>query len=298
MDITSFKVTDIEEVRADLPPRRRDAHKGNFGHVLSVCGSRDMPGAAVFAARGAAECGAGLVTAAFPEAAYPAIASKLNEPIMLPLPGNPEGRLSFKGAEKLLAAAGRATAVLIGCGLGVDGDTIKITGALIKNSCCPIILDADGINIISKNINILREAAGELILTPHPGEMSRLCGLSAEEINRDRVKTALRFAAEWGVTLVLKGAGTVIAGARGECFVNSTGNPGMARGGSGDVLAGMTAAFAAAGLPPARACADAVYLHGAAGDLAAETYSELGSTPTRLLDSLPGVFKKIGITER
>lgn len=287
----------IEEdaVRKCFTPRDPISNKGDYGHLLSVCGSRRMPGAAVLAAKGAVAMGAGLVTAAFPEGAYAAVASKLTEPLLLPLHENREGTFAQAALPELRAALSKASAVLIGCGLGVNEDTVFLVERLLEEASCPVILDADGINIAAAHIDMLKNRKAPLLLTPHPGEMARLCGCTAAEIQADRTGAARRFAREYGVTLVLKGANTVIAGENAaSLFVNRTGNPGMAQGGSGDLLAGMLASLAAQGMEPLRAAAAAVYLHGLAGDVAAKHYSMCGMTPSLMAEELAVLLKRFG----
>lgn len=287
----------IEEsaVCSCFSPRDPVSNKGDYGHLLSICGSRNMPGAAVLAARGAVLMGAGLVTAAFPEGAYAAIASKLTEPLLLPLYANRQGTFAQAALPELCAAMEKASTILIGCGLGVNDDTAYLVSEILSAASCPVVLDADGINIAAAHIDILKAAKAPLILTPHPGEMARLCGCTAAEIQADRAGAARRFAREYGVTLVLKGANTVVADGRtASLLVNRTGNPGMAKGGSGDLLAGMLASLAAQGMEPLKAAAAAVYLHGLAGDEAAKHYSMCGMTPTLMADELPVLLKRFG----
>ena len=284
-----------DTVRGWFAPRDPVSNKGDYGHLLNVCGSHRMPGAAVLAAKGAVAMGVGLVTAAFPEGAYAAVASKLTEPLLLPLYANREGSFAQAALPELRAALGKASAVLIGCGLGVNGDTAFLVESLLAEASCPVILDADGINIAAAHIDMLKNRKAPLILTPHPGEMARLCGCTAAEIQADRTGAARRFAQEYGVTLVLKGANTVIAGENAaSLFVNRTGNPGMAKGGSGDLLAGMLASLAAQGLEPLKAAAAAVYLHGLAGDAAAKHYSMCGMTPSLMAEELAVLLKRFG----
>ncbi len=287
-----------EEALALLPKRDQSGHKGSFGHVLSVCGSLRYPGAAVLAALGAAHCGAGLVTAAFPAAAYPAIAPQLTVTPLLPLPGNRLGTLRIAALPTLLETLQGKNALLLGCGLGLNGDTKALTAALLREATCSFVLDADGINALAQDginaaaahIDVFREAhdpAISLILTPHPGEMARLTGLSVEEINQNREAIAQDFAKRHRVVLALKGAETVVADAAGRrLYVNSTGNDGMAKGGSGDLLAGMCASLLAQGMPAFEAVCAAVYLHGLAGDRAAARYSRRGMTPLECLAEL------------
>lgn len=269
-------------------PRNPISNKGDYGKVLIVAGSRNMPGAAVLAAQGAVRGGAGLVTVAFPESAYSAITSKLTCPLFFPLQENKEGTLSAESTENIFDLMEKATVVLIGCGLGCNEDTAKIVGEVIKNAKVPIIIDADGINIISANINILKEAKVPIILTPHPGEMSRLTGLSVEQIQSGRIQTAREFALQHNLTLVLKGANTVVAHkADNSVSVNQNGNAGMAKGGSGDLLAGIIASFIAQGMNVKNASICGVYIHALAGDIAKEKYSITAMTPSDMVDCLP-----------
>lgn len=287
----------IEEaaVRSWFAPRDPVSNKGDYGHLLSVCGSRNMPGAAVLAAQGAVAMGAGLVTAAFPEGAYAAVASRLTEPLLLPLYANRQGSFAQAALPELRAAMEQASAILVGCGLGVNEDTALLVSEILCAASCPVILDADGINIAAAHIDMLQAANAPLILTPHPGEMARLCGCTAAEIQADRTGAARRFAQKYGVTLVLKGANTVVADGRSaSLLVNRTGNPGMAKGGSGDLLAGMLASLAAQGMEPLKAAAAAVYLHGLAGDEAAKRYSMCGMTPTLMAGELPVLLRSFG----
>ncbi len=283
-----------DSVRKLIPERNPISNKGDYGHVLSICGSKCMAGAAVLAATGAVRGGAGLVTAAFPECAYPAISSKLTSPLLLPLQGNEEGTLSSASADKICEAMKKAKSIVIGCGFGVNEDTVSVLAEVIKNAEVPLVIDADGINIISRNINVLKAAKVPIILTPHPGEMSRLTGMSVKQIQSDRIQTAVDFANEYNVTVVLKGANTVVA-THGEktAFVNTTGNAGMSKGGSGDLLAGLVGAFLAQSVSPVNAAIMAVYIHGLAGDIAAENYSMIAMTPTDTANCLPFALSKI-----
>ncbi len=279
---------DKDFVKALLPKRNFISNKGNYGHVLSICGSKSMAGAAVLSAIGAVRSGAGLVTAAFPECAYPAIASKITSPLLLPLDFNEVGTISAESIAEIKKAMSKATSILIGCGLGVNKDTVSVLYDILASSEVPLVVDADGINIISHNINVLKAAKVPVILTPHPGEMSRLTGMTVEQIQSDRIQVATDFAHKHNVIVVLKGANTVVALPNEKsAFVNTTGNPGMAKGGSGDLLAGMIAGFSASGINPADAAILSVYLHGLAGDIAAEKYSMISMSPLDTADCLP-----------
>ena len=242
---------------------------------------------------GALRCGAGLVTAAFPQSAYAGIAPKLTEPLLLPLDSNFEGTFSFNALADIFEASKRASAVLLGCGIGFNKDTTRLTLNLIKEIKKPVIIDADGINALSTNIDILREAQAPVILTPHPGEMSRLCGKSIAEIVANPIAAAYEFSREYGVTVVLKGANTIVCGCDPtRIYVNPTGNAGLARGGSGDLLAGMTVSLLAQGMKPFEAAVCAVYLHGLCADAVAQKTSMRGMLPSDVLNYLPEFFSK------
>ncbi len=272
-----------------LPGRRRDANKGTFGKVLSVCGSRRYAGAAVLAASGAVRIGAGLVMAAFPNDAYPAVAAKLTEPVLLPLPCCSDGFFSRAAIEPILAEAKSASVLLIGCGLGQTLGTASVIQEVLPACSCPIVLDADGINLTARNIHELESIGSRTVLTPHPGEFARLLGVSIAEVQADRISSAKAFAKKYNTVLVLKGAGTVVASPE-RVYVNPTGNPGMARGGSGDLLAGMIAGLIAQGMSRFDAAVTAVYLHGFVGDRAAQTLSVHGMTPSDMIALLPEVL--------
>ncbi len=274
-----------------LPKRKSVSNKGTYGHALCVCGSMKMTGAAYLAISGALRTGVGLVTAAFPQSAYPAIAPKLCEPLLLPLDGNFEGTLTYAAKADILEASKRASAVLIGCGLGFNKDTTTLVHNLIKEIKVPMIIDADGINALSTNIDILKEAQAPVIITPHPGEMSRLCNRTVGEIITNPIVTAYDFAKKYNVTVVLKTANTVVCNPYSKgIYINTTGNSGLSRGGSGDLLAGMTVSLAAQGMSPFEAATASVYLHGLGADLVAEKTSMRGMLPSDVLNKLPELF--------
>lgn len=283
-----------DEVKKMLPPIDLLANKGDYGHALCICGSMNMPGAAVIAANGCVFSGAGLITAVFPDCAYAAISSKLTEPLLLPLESNREGTLSVLAINQIIKASKKATAILIGCGLGNNKDTSIIVEEIINNAQCPIVLDADGINAVCGNLEVLKSTNYPLILTPHPGEMSRLTGLSIPDIQNNRVKIAVAFAREYGVMLVLKGANTIVVEHNGnKAYINPTGNPGLATGGSGDLLSGILVSFLAQGMSAVEACKVAVYIHGLTADVAVKGgLSSRGLTPTACIKELPSVLSR------
>lgn len=276
-----------------LPRRRRDAQKGDFGRLLCITGSRNMPGACALSTQAALRSGAGLVTVATAPENPMRLAAAEPEAMWLSLEIDEDGFLrNAMNQEKLAPHLCRADAILIGCGLGVTVETRGLVRWVLESAACPVILDADGLNCVTDCIDLSRRTGTDWILTPHPGEMARLTGLSIAEIQANRVQTAAEFVRKYPVTLALKGAGT-LAAQRDRMVKNPTGNPGMSRGGSGDVLAGMVAAFAAQGLSPWDAVCAGVYLHGAAGDLAAKTCSEQAMLPRDLLACLPKVLLEL-----
>ncbi len=277
-----------EDVRRCFTKREADSHKGTYGTVLSVCGSYGMAGAAVLAAKGALRCGVGLVMAAVPSSIYSIVAVQVPEAVFLPYH---EGGVC--AASRLIPYTKRASALLVGCGLGQGVAETELVEAMITESACPIILDADGINVLARHISILETIQVPMIMTPHPKELSRLLGCTVEQIQADRVAAATETAKRFRAVVVLKGHHTVIASPSGEVWINPTGNPGMAVGGSGDVLAGMIASLVAQGMSPCDAARCGVYLHGAAGDRAAARLSQHAMLPSDMIDELGGLFLQL-----
>lgn len=291
---SKFGKLSSEQVFGLLPPRDPAAHKGSHGRLLSVCGSAQYRGAATLSAMGALRAGAGLLTVASTEAVCAAVAAHLCEAILLPLDATADGRIDARATPKLTAVLQNANAVLFGCGLGEGEDAEKLLRYMLRGTTHPVIVDADGINTLARNIDILQEAKAQVIVTPHPGEMARLCGTDIDAVQADRTGYATRFAQQRQVVVVLKGPETLIAEPGGGLFINTTGNAGLAKGGSGDVLAGMCAAFAAQGLEPYYAAACAVFLHGLAADRTAARRSQYAMLPSELLDDLATIFAENG----
>ena len=263
-----------------LPRRANHTHKGDYGRLFILAGSRGYTGAAALCARAAVRGGAGLVTLAVPEDIYPIAAVKCDEAMVWPWPED-------DGA--VLEKAQGCDAALIGPGLGQGERGSRLVLALLRALDCPVILDADGLNIISRHIDVLDERTEATVLTPHEGEFARLAGCPLPI--RDRVGMARWFAQAHHCTLVLKGYRTVTAFPDGTCAVNPTGNPGLAKGGSGDVLAGLMAALAVQGID--NAVPAAVWLHGRAGDLAAEDKGEYGMTPSDVIERIPFAINEL-----
>ena len=291
-----------EFVWKNIPPRARESHKGTFGSVLAVAGSAFYRGAALLAAEGALRTGAGIVTLASVEPVVSAAVARLPECCLCPCKAGAEGGIAPENISLLQRQ--KATVLLLGPGLGGTAqsaaraaETRTLVQTLLSDFAGSAVLDADGLNAAAQLLaggQPMPHPAGELVVTPHPGEMARLTGLSAAEINADREGIARRYARQWNAVVVLKGARTVVAAPDGRVCVNPTGNPGLARGGSGDVLAGMVSALLACRLPAYEAAACAVYLHGAAADRAAAVHGEYGMLPHDLFPELGRMFAENG----
>ena len=275
-------------VRSVLPLRDPAGHKGDFGKLLCVCGSVGYTGAPVFASRAAVRTGSGLVFLAVPQSVWPVVAVKSEEAMPFPLPETAEGRLSLLAEEPIRQRAASCDAVLIGCGLGRSWQTDALVQNLL-NVKKPLVLDADGLNALSGHPELLQKRTDPTVITPHEGEFLRLGG----DLSRGREAAAAAFSRKYGVYLVLKGHRTLVADPEGRLAENETGNSGMAKGGSGDVLAGMIVSLLGQGCGTFDACCAAVWLHGRAGDRAAADKGERGMTPTDLLEQIPYAMKNL-----
>ena len=273
-----------EAVLTLLPERNVNAHKGDFGKILLLCGSKGFTGAAYLAAMGALRSGAGLVFLGVPESIYAIEAVKLNEAIVFPQPDE-NGALSEAAIPEILERLPRMDAVLIGPGLGITPGTLAVTKAVLENFFGPVVLDADGITMMAAHKDIVRGRTGTTILTPHAGEFARLGYPIA-----DRTAAAEAAARDLGCIMLLKGYDTVITDGT-TTYINPTGNPGMAVGGSGDVLAGIITALVGQGIKSLEAAAMGAWLHGAAGDLCAMEIGQYGMLPTDMLTRLPRLMK-------
>ncbi len=276
---------------AALPARRQAAHKGTFGHAGIIAGSVGKTGAAAMAAMGALRVGTGLVTVAVPSSINDILETKLLEAMTVPMPDTKARTFARSGLDRLLAFVSARTAVAIGPGLTTHPETVELVQELVKRIDRPCVLDADALNALAGKASLLTECKIPPVLTPHPGEMARLePGATSQSINADRLGVATRFARERGVFVILKGARTVIARPDGTAAVCPTGNPGMATGGTGDVLTGMLVGLLAQGLPPWDAACAATYFHGLAGDLAAARLGQAGMTAGDLILQIPHAF--------
>ena len=280
-------------VRDLLPKRRATDHKGDAGRVLVAAGSRGFTGAAVLSATAAARSGAGLVTAAVPRALELLVAGKLTEVMTLGLPDQGEGAGLVEAAADILLDKAKAAQVLaIGPGLGREAGTQAVVRKVLQQASCPLVLDADALFALIDTPSLLGKAAAVPVITPHPGEMGRLLGMSADQVNHSRLVIAQKAASEWGAIVVLKGAPTIVAYPDGDVFINPTGGPVLATGGSGDVLTGVIAAFIAQGMTSHEAAVAGVYVHGLAGQLL-ERSGELGVLAGDLAAALPAAIAGI-----
>ena len=273
------------QVLSMLPDRDPWGHKGNFGKILLLCGSRGFTGAAYLSAMGALRSGAGLTFLGVPESIYAIEAVKLNEPVVFSLPER-DGKLSADAIPEILCRLPQMDAVLVGPGLGQSEGTFAAVKAVLEKAQCPVVLDADGINVIAGHKNILRGRTAPTILTPHDGEFARMWG----QVGENRMESAMTAARDANCILLLKGHETCITDGI-HCYRNRTGNPGMAVGGSGDVLSGIIVSLLGQGIAPLEAAAMAAWLHGAAGDICARELGQYGMLPTDMLHVLPRLLK-------
>lgn len=276
-----------------LPRRPDSAHKGTMGTLCSLTGSYGYAGAAILSARAALRSGVGLHYQVLPERIYPIYAAAMPESVCVPVTGSGVGTLSRADLPAILNTADRATAVLIGCGMGNTADTLAVLEAVIRRVSVPVIIDADGINALAQHIDILKERRAPVILTPHIKEFSRLTGLTVDAILQDLSAAAQRFSQEHpDVVLVLKSHRTVIA-RNGELYCNDRSNSGLAKGGSGDVLAGIIASLSAQGAEPFTAAAAGVFIHSEAGMICAERLGKTAMLPSDVIESLPQVYQAL-----
>ncbi len=283
-------------VRQQLPQRGLNRHKGTYGHALIVGGSVNYPGAACLAAGAALRSGPGLVTLAVPQGIYGIAASKFTEAIQLPLPDNGSGCLDPQAFPAIRQASSSYSSMVVGCGMGRSESAKQFLQGLLLSEQAPsqpLVIDADALNILAESPGWWRRISSPAVVTPHPGEMSRLTGLSTEEIQSRRVETAREYARKWGHIVVLKGAFTIIAQPEGPCRIAPFANPLLSTGGTGDVLAGIIGGLLAQGMTPADAAACGVYLHGAAADSLRVTHGDRGATAGDIINALPGTTRAI-----
>ncbi|MGN0174314.1 MAG: NAD(P)H-hydrate dehydratase [Acutalibacteraceae bacterium] len=276
----------MNEIFALFNKRDQNSNKGDFGRALLICGSYGMAGAAIIAADACIKSGIGICDIACQDTVYPIISSAVPEAVCTPL------SKSFNTCDKnkLKASLKKASCVVIGCGMGNTEYTSKILQTVIEHCSVPLVIDADALNVLSADVDLLKCAKCKIIVTPHPGEMSRLIKKSIKEINENRIETAVEFSKKYSVVTLLKGHNTVISDTNGEYFINETGNAGMATGGSGDMLCGVIAAFLGEKLSPFDAARAGAYIHGLAGDLSAKKFSQRSTTPRTMISQLPEIF--------
>jgi len=280
-----------KEIRKLSGKRLKDSHKGDFGHVFILAGSRGLTGAAALCSNAALRSGAGLVTLGVPASLSLTMSRKLTEVMTLSLSETKDATLSLNAEEQILKKIKASDVVVLGPGLSQNPETQKLVNRLVIKIDKPMILDADALNAISSNVNRLKKIKTEYVITPHLGEMSRLTAKGVKYVKNKRLVVAKKFSRDYNAVVVLKGAGTVVAEPGGKSYINSTGNPGMATAGSGDVLAGIIAGFLGQGLKAFDASIIGVYIHGLAGDLAARDKGEIGLIAGDIIEHIPYAIK-------
>lgn len=295
-DIRWNLITD-EDLKRILKPRKADSHKGRYGHLLLLAGSPGMTGAAYMAAMGAMRAGAGLATIGVPKSLQPAIEAKTKEVMAVGLPETDDNTLGPVSYGKIKDTIKGKTAVLIGSGFRPSEDIFKLIETIAREIGLPLVIDGGGLSALEGRVKILKRSKAKIVLTPHPGEMARLLGISTDEVQADRPGSAEKLAELTGSTVVLKGAGTVITDAGGQFFINPTGNPGLSTAGTGDVLAGMIGGLLAQGYSPLDSSCAAVYMHGAAADRIKKEEGEAGMVATDLLPYIPGILNSFTTPE-
>jgi hydroxyethylthiazole kinase-like uncharacterized protein yjeF len=288
-----WELLEKEAVAALLPDRPRYSHKGTYGHVLLVAGSKGKTGAALLAAKAILKSGAGMATIGVPDELMGVYQSRVTDEMTFGLPSI-KGMIRENAAQEILNFLhGKADVLAIGPGLGVSEDTRKLLPFLISSGAAPMVIDADGLNSLKGNLGVLKDAKAPIVLTPHPGEMGRLLDITAGEVEKDRTGSALRLSEETGAYVVLKGAPTVIAEPEGHAYLNPTGTPAMAKAGMGDVLTGMIAGFMAQGVSPLDASILGVYTHGLAGELAARELGLYSLLASDMQNYMPAALKSL-----
>jgi hydroxyethylthiazole kinase-like uncharacterized protein yjeF len=292
--VDGFEFLDEAAVRPLARKRERNSHKGDYGHCLILAGSSGKTGAASLAANSAVRTGSGLVTLAVPASLNPILEVKTTEAMTLPLEDFGNGWLSGDLSVRVESALDGKDSVAVGPGIGRNPETARLVRRLVEEVEIPMVIDADGLNAVSEDVSVLlRRKSGDVVLTPHPGEMSRLSGMSIADIEADRIAAARNFAEKYGVHLVLKGVRTVVAASDGRVAVNGSGNPGMASGGMGDVLTGIIVSLLGQSYTAYDACRLGVFIHGLAADLVAEEKGEAGICATDVQEHLPWALKKL-----
>ena len=280
-------------VKGWIPFRQATSHKGDYGKLLVIAGSRGMAGAACLAAEAAARIGAGLVSLVVPHDIYEPVASKLTEVMVIPVSQTAEGTISKDALPVIKAMLEKSDVLALGPGLSTNQETAETIRRIVSFSTIPVVLDADGLNAFVDHTDAFEQTKSPLVLTPHPGEMARLAGIPVDTVQGDRLQVSRSWSSNWGAVLVLKGARSIVATPEGNTYICATGNPGMATGGSGDVLTGIIAGLLAQGMDAAVAAAAGVHLHGKAGDMAAGEKGMMGLIAGDILQSLPVATRMI-----
>ena len=283
----------LNDVFSLMKKRPCESNKGDYGTLLNICGSAFYRGAARLSSVGALRTGVGILRVASTEKVILPLCSSVPEAVFLPLEEGEKGEIKSFDTKAYFKQFPKTSALLCGCGLTTFGNIPETVFDIVENAPCPLILDADALNVISGKREILRKAKNKVIITPHIGEFARLCGLSVEEIKKNPLEYAKDFVKNYGVILVLKGSSSYILSGD-EIFVSNYGNPGLARGGSGDILAGMTASFTAQGMDAFDAAKCACVLHGASADRTAKRLSMQGMLPSDIIYDLCEIFKEEG----
>jgi NAD(P)H-hydrate epimerase len=287
-----------KEMSALMPRRKRISHKGDYGRVSVLAGSRGLTGAATMVCSSAMRAGSGLVFLGIPESLNPILEVKLTETMTVPLDETPEGTVAYSAKAKILKWLAECTNAVIGPGISTHLETARLVQEILREAKTPLLIDADGLNCLQGKAELLRNYPAPLILTPHPGEMSRLTGLETREILDDPWKVAGEYAREWGAIVVLKGAETVIADVDGSLYINIAGDAGMASGGMGDVLSGVIASLVGQGLKPIDAAKLGTFVHGRAGEIGVEKKGQLSLIASDVIELLPVAFEEVRLASR
>ncbi len=283
----------IRAIAEKIVHRPPDSHKGDYGHVFVLAGSRAYTGAPYLASQGALLSGAGLVTLGIAQSLYPILAAKLTEVMVRPFSETRDQSLGLSAERDIIDFAEKADVLAVGPGISLNKETMQLVRDLLTKVPKPFVVDADALSALRGHLDLLTRLAHPACLTPHPGELARLIEKEASAIRADRKNIALHFSKAYNVVLVLKGHGTVVANPRGDVYINETGNPGMASGGAGDVLTGIIAGLIGQGLDPYEASMLGVHVHGLAGDLAAKEKGVVSLIATDLLHKLPEAFRTL-----
>ncbi len=275
-----------------IPKRKKNSHKGDYGHLFVIAGSLSYYGAAYLASQAAIRSGCGMVTLGFPKSLKVAMDKKLIEVIKKPFPETSDCSISLKAYEEIIKLSDKADAICIGPGLSRNENTVKLVNKLLPEFNKPFILDADGLNAVTGDTKVLKKIKVDYIITPHSGEMERLIGKSVSFVQKNRIPLALNFAKVYNAVVILKGFRTVVANPKGDYYINKTGNPGMATAGMGDVLSGMVGSFLAQGMDVYKSARLGAYLHGLAGDIAVKEVTESSLIASDILEKIPEAFKK------